>query len=180
MKRTFYEILFVSMSLMIFSVACRTTKNIKTPLRVNEDTTGFYNDYSKILGANLTGSENKYFIKEISGWLGTPYLMGGTTKEGVDCSGFVQLVYKTVYNISIYRTAADLVKNCDMIDKKDLKTGDLIFFKINSSKISHVGIYIDDGKFIHASSAKGVIVSNFSDAYYTKYFYSCGRIKNLK
>jgi lipoprotein Spr len=180
MKKVFCEILFLSMILMLFSVACRTTKTIKAPTHNSPDTTGFYNNYSKILGVELSGNENKKFIKEISVWLGAPYLLGGSTKDGADCSGFVQTVYKTVYNISLYRKAEDIVKNCELIDKKDLKTGDLVFFKIKSTKVSHVGIYLNDGKFIHATSSKGVIVSDLSIAYYTKYYYSAGRIKNLK
>ena len=164
---------------MIFFVACSTTKNTKPPMRATHDTTSFYYNYSKILGVELTGNENKRFIKEISGWLGTPYLEGGTTKEGTDCSGFVQTIFKKVYNLNLYRTAADLVKNCENIDKKDLKFSDLNFFKIKSLKISHVAIYIANGKFIHASS-KGVIVSDLSNPYYAKYYFSSGRIKNLK
>ncbi len=160
-------------------MACHTTKQpIAPPVFSNND---FYNKYSKILGVKLTGLEDKKFIEEVAGWIGTPYVYGGESKKGVDCSGFVKTLYKDVYNLNLYRTAFDLVKNCDPVKKKNLKTGDLIFFKINSDKISHVGIYLDDGKFIHASSSKkGVMVSDLNEAYFKKYFYSAGRLKNLK
>ena len=163
---------------MLCNVACRTSKNTSIP--INTESSDFYKKYSKILGVELTGKEDKKFIEAIAGWLGTPYLYGGTTKKGVDCSGFVKAIYYDVYNISLYRSANDIVKNCELIDKKDLKAEDLIFFKIKSDKVSHVGIYLNKGEFIHASSSKGVIVSNISDAYYLKYYYSGGRIKNLK
>jgi len=180
-------------------VACHTTKQtniapkqtITTPKQTNTtpkqtNTTivpadnDFYKKYSKILGVKLSGLEDKKFIEEVARWMGTPYAFGGETKKGTDCSGFVKTLYKEVYNLSLYRTAFDLVKNCESVKKKDLKTGDLIFFKINSDKISHVGIYLNDDKFIHASSAKGVIVSDLNEKYYKKYFYSAGRIKKLK
>lgn len=174
-----YKILFFSVVLMVFTVACRTSKNTNIP--VSPESADFYKKYSEILGVELTGKEDKKFIEAIAGWIGTPYLYGGTTKKGVDCSGFVKAIYNDVYNMSLYRTANDIVKNCKMIDKKDLKTGDLIFFKIKSDKVTHVGIYLNNGKFIHASSSKGVIVSNLKDAYFTKYYYSGGRIiKKMK
>jgi hypothetical protein len=158
--------------------ACHTIKQTTTP-PVSSDK-DFYKKYSGILGVNLTGLEDKKFIEGVAGWIGTPYVYGGETKKGTDCSGFVKTLYKDVYNLNLYRTASDLVKNCDSVNKKELKTGDLIFFKINSDKISHVGIYINDGKFIHASSAKGVIVSDLNEKYYKKYFSSAGRLKKLK
>jgi cell wall-associated NlpC family hydrolase len=177
MKKNIFKIIIFS--LVFFSVACHTTKKTKSPPHAIADTTGFYAEYSKKLGVEFSGDEDKKLIKEVSTWIGTPYVSGGKTKQGTDCSGFVQTVYKTVYNLSLYRTAEDLVKNCDLIDKKDLKTGDLVFFKIKQKKVSHVGIYLGKGKFIHAS-LKGVMINDLSEAYYAKYFYSGGRIKNLK
>ncbi|MGD0710496.1 MAG: C40 family peptidase [Bacteroidales bacterium] len=173
-----FKFLYFSLILAFLIIACHTTKHTFAPPVSSED--DFYKKYSKILGVKLTGLEDKKFIEEVAGWMGTPYLYGGETTKGVDCSGFVKILYKDVYNLNLYRTAFDLTKNCDSVNKKDLKTGDLIFFKINSDKISHVGIYINDGKFIHASSAKGVIISDLNEAYYKKYFFSAGRLKNLK
>ncbi|MFA5806676.1 MAG: C40 family peptidase [Melioribacteraceae bacterium] len=180
-----YKLLLISVAIAFLSVACHTTKNTNkssNPIAIgsNISSSEFYKKYSKKLGVELTGKEDKKFIEAIAGWLGTPYVYGGNSKKGTDCSGFVQTLYKDIYNISLYRAAADLVKNCDLIDKKDIKTGDLIFFKINSNKVSHVGIFLNDGKFVHASSSKGVMVSDLKEKYYTKYFYCGGRIKNLK
>ena len=91
-------------------------------------------------------------------WLGTPHRMGGTTKQGVDCSGFVCNVYKEIYGISLPRRSQDMAKVCKIINNKnDLKEGDLVFF--NNKKggtINHVGIFLDKDKFIHTSSSKGV------------------------
>lgn len=175
-----YKFLLISAAIAFLSVACSTTKNTNKSSKSNISSSEFYKKYSKKLGVELTGKEDKKFIEAIVGWLGTPYVYGGNSKKGTDCSGFIQTLYKDIYNISLYRATADLVKNCDLINKKDIKTGDLVFFKINSDKVSHVGIFLGNGKFVHASSSKGVIVSDLKDNYYAKYFYSGGRIKDMK
>ncbi|GAB4300583.1 MAG: hypothetical protein Kow0068_23810 [Marinilabiliales bacterium] len=136
----------------------------------------FTKKYSKILGIELDGTENKKLIKEISEWLGTKYQWAGETKQkGTDCSGMTKQIYKTVYNKDIGRIAGDQYNACKPVSIDKLKEGDLVFFKINSKNISHVGIYIKDGYFVHASTAKGVIISNLSETYYKKYFFSGGR-----
>lgn len=110
-------------------------------------------------------------------WLGTPHRMGGTTKQGVDCSGFVCNVYKEIYGISLPRRSQDMAKVCKIIkDKNDLKEGDLVFF--NNKKggtINHVGIFLDKDKFIHTSSSKGVTIGRFSETYWAERFRCGGR-----
>lgn len=162
--------------MLIFSVACHSTKNTVKTNETSSEVTDSYKNYAKIFGVEFSGNEDKKLLKELSNWIGVKYVYGGESKSGTDCSGLVQTVYKTVYNASLYRTAFDLAKNCDSISKNNLKCGDLVFFKINSSKISHVGIYLAKNKFIHASS-KGVMVSDLAETYYTKYYYSAGRVK---
>lgn len=163
---------------VIALAACNPSKKTSKS-NINSSSSGSYQKYSKAFGTDFTGKEDKKLLEELSSWIGTPYVYGGESKTGTDCSGMVQTVYKTVYNVNLYRTAYDLAKNCDSIGKSDLKCGDLVFFKINNTKISHVGIYLANNKFIHASS-KGVMVSDLMEAYYTKYYYSAGRVKNLK
>lgn len=110
-------------------------------------------------------------------WLGTPHRMGGTTKQGVDCSGFVCNVYKEIYGISLPRRSQDMAKVCKIIkDKNNLKEGDLVFF--NNKKggtINHVGIFLDKDKFIHTSSSKGVTIGRFSETYWAERFRCGGR-----
>lgn len=137
---------------------------------------GFYDSYSKKLGVDFNGNEDKELIKEIETWIGTKYKYGGTSKSGTDCSGFVKTVYKKIYNIDLNRSARDLVKNTRLISKSQLKCGDLVFFKINKPQVSHVGIYLANNKFVHASSSRGVVVSDLTATYYTKHFYKGGRI----
>ena len=115
-------------------------------------------------------------------WLGTPHRMGGTTKQGVDCSGFVCNVYKEIYGIDLPRRSQDMIKVCKQINnKKDLKEGDLVFFNNKQGgSINHVGIFLDTDKFIHTSSSKGVTIGRFSEKYWAERFRCGGRHPNKK
>ena len=116
--------------------------------------------------------------QQVNYWMGTPYRLGGTTKQGIDCSGLVCAIYLNVYHVKLPRTSAAQFANCQKIVEKEVKEGDLVFFKIGSTAISHVGIYLKEHQFLHASSSKGVIISNLQEPYYKKYFASYGRIKH--
>lgn len=119
-------------------------------------------------------------LAESSLWLGTPYRYGGNTKRGADCSGFVGQVFYRVYGKKLERSAdGQASKNIHNVSKGKLKTGDLVFFSTarKSKKINHVGIYLKNGYFIHASTSSGVIVSHLDEAYYRKAWRKGGRIK---
>jgi len=97
----------------------------------------------------------------INPWLGTPYKYGGMSKRGVDCSGFVSIVYMDVYNLQLPRTSRDQYISGKKIRINQIHKGDLVFFRgVRGSGIDHVGIYLEDGKFVHASVSNGVIISN--------------------
>ena len=113
-------------------------------------------------------------------YLGDPYVWGGNTPEtGMDCSGYTKYVFKKV-GITIPRTAYAQSKVGEAIDKRNLKKGDLLFFLTDKKRnipITHVGIYLGGGKFIHAaSSKKGIIISSLNTGYYSKVFKSAKRI----
>lgn len=113
------------------------------------------------------------FIKE---WEGTPHVMGGNTKKGVDCSGFVIQCYLQVYEKEFLgRRAEDLFGETRPVKRKNLREGDLVFFKVNGRRIDHVGVYIGDDDFVHTSSSRGVMVSNLNQAYWDKRFFMGGR-----
>lgn len=114
-------------------------------------------------------------------WLGTPYRGGGETKQGVDCSGFVSIVYKEVYGIKLPRRSQDMEKACKTKPSLDgLKEGDLVFFNNKAGgSTNHVGIFLDKDSFIHASSSKGVTISRFNEKYWAERF-RCGGKHPLK
>ena len=117
--------------------------------------------------SDSTESEGQLIVDTAMLYLGTPYVWGGTTEKGFDCSGFVQYVYKEC-GYTIDRTAAQIYKNGTYVEKENLEVGDAICFSSHTESIGHVGIYIGDGQFIHASSGSGaVIISDLSEKYYT-------------
>ena len=108
-------------------------------------------------------------------WLGVPHRMGGMTKQGVDCSGFVLNVYKDVYGIKLPRTASQMSQAVKKINRNEMKEGDLIFFARGTSKPHHVGIYLKDNNFVHTSTSRGVTISSLEDKYWANLFSFCGR-----
>lgn len=121
--------------------------------------------------------ENEFPLwKFINEWEGTPYRYGGKDKEGIDCSAFVVIMSDKIFNKKISGSSADLYNSSKPININEVVAGDLVFFKIESKKVSHVGLLLYNGKFIHASVSKGVIISDLSEKYYEKYFFSFGRI----
>jgi lipoprotein Spr len=134
--------------------------------------------YSNRLGYNISYINNPRLFQTVSEWMGVPYKYSGVSKKGVDCSGFICNVYLTCYSKMLTGSAADLYRTTEPLKKSDLREGDLVFFKINRKHISHVGIYLGQNRFVHASVSKGVIISRLEDPYYAKYFYKGGRIKN--
>jgi lipoprotein Spr len=133
-------------------------------------------DYlSQIMGVALSATSNMKLFHFVYDWIGTPYRFGGSSKKGIDCSAFTKQLYSQVFNMDIKRNSRDIFSMVSPVSKDDLKEGDLVFFKIHSRSISHIGIYLGDGRFAHASS-EGVKVSSLDDAYYSRYFYKGGRV----
>jgi lipoprotein Spr len=136
----------------------------------------FYRVQSQKFGYQLNGNENPDLLKEIETWLGVPYKYGGNNMQGVDCSGLATRIYQTVYNIDLERVTINMAQRTRRINQRQLREGDLVFFKINRRKVSHVGIYISNGRFVHASTSRGVIISYLGDDYYKRRFAFGGRV----
>lgn len=135
----------------------------------------------KDIDVNSMTRAEKSLVKEATAWLGTPYKYGGNSRDGVDCSGFVYHVFRNSVDITLPRNSGKQHEYCRKISKKELATGDLVFFATTkgSSNVSHVGLYVGDGKMIHASTSRGVVCQNLSDDYYTRTFVSAGRIESF-
>jgi len=138
----------------------------------------FYSKYSDKLGINLDGTENKDLIMAIDEWFGTPFRMGGCSKYGVDCSCFVKKIYDDVYGLYLSRTSKSIYyEDLIPVKKEDLQEGDILCFKIRGRRISHIGIYLKDNKFVHASRKRGVMINDLNEKYYKKRYFSGGRVK---
>lgn len=132
--------------------------------------------YAILLNTEVEMLANDHLLEYVDEWYGTKYKMGGTTKKGIDCSAFVQAVYLSAFAVSLPRTARDQYYSSKIISATELKEGDLVFFNTRGG-ISHVGIYLQNNKFIHASTSHGVTVSDMFDPYYIKHYIGAGRIE---
>jgi len=145
-------------------------------------------DYGVVLDRyNLNSDENNFetgtpkekMLMEIIKYLNVPYQYGGNSKSGIDCSAFTQNVYKNTLSVNLLRSAREQYKQGEVVnDVEDLRFGDLVFFDTRSGvSPGHVGIYIGDNLFAHASSKKGVTISSITHSYYKNRFMSGRRIK---
>lgn len=128
-----------------------------------------------------TTSTQKRLVKESLAWVGTPYRYGGSDKgKGTDCSGLVLRVYQDVAGVKLPRQSRKQAEYCREINRKAVRAGDLVFFATGNDErvISHVGIMIDEVRFVHASTKKGVIVSDMETPYYRRTFRKYGRVPN--
>ena len=138
-------------------------------------------ELGRLYGVKITPEDNIFLYNEGARWLGVPHRLGGLSKRGVDCSGFVTIVYQRIYGKKLARSAADMLKrDCKRIRRGQLREGDLVFFytgRGRKKRPNHIGIYLKNGKFIHTSTSKGVMVSSLSEPYYLRTWMCGGRVK---
>lgn len=142
----------------------------------------WYQRCSQQLGISISASENRLLYTRLSEWYGTPYQFGNNEIQiGTDCSGFVSKIYAEVYALSLPRTSQAMYDYIQKVPYSDLQTGDLVFFRTGKTfRITHVGIYLKEGKFIHASSFHGVTISNLNKTYYRQRLVGVGRHQQMQ
>lgn len=176
-KNIFPEFIFVAICLLFFITSCHHHKDISKKVEVKPAVSKTH-----IVAEKLNISEKEVRSKKlysfISDWYGTPYKYGGCGKSGIDCSCFTGTLYLKVYGKTIGRNASLIHKECGKIKTSHLREGDFVFFKIGSRDVGHVGVYLKDNKFVHASTSRGVMISDLEEPYFKKHYYSAGRLKN--
>lgn len=124
--------------------------------------------------------DNTALVKETlyaqySQWRNTKYQLGGLGRNGIDCSGLVHVTFKTKLGIVLPRSTEFQAELGQDIDKNQLRAGDLVFFKTGITG-RHVGVYLEDGRFLHASTKQGVIISRLSEPYWKSTYWKAKRL----
>ena len=161
---------------LFFSIGCAPTVRYTRPSRQSTAPSSYkvprnwdYRKHYKVPPARLTSIIKKH--------LGTPYRYGGASRRGMDCSGFVNVVFKELNRAKLPRSSRAMSKLGKSVTLKDAKAGDLIFFRGGAfNRINHVGIYTGDKQFAHASRKKGVTYSSLDNDYYRKHFAGIRRL----
>ncbi|MEK3899883.1 MULTISPECIES: C40 family peptidase [unclassified Paenibacillus] len=126
------------------------------------------------IGAGSAFADSK-MDKVIDKAIGTKYVSGGTSTNGFDCSGFTMYVFDKI-GINLPHQSGSQYQMGTAVSRDEIRPGDLVFFNTNGKGVSHVGVYVGDGEFAHASSSRGVTISSLSDSYYVNRYVGAKRI----
>ncbi len=148
---------------------------MNTEPSIIESCSAFQFKYAQIMDIDVESVGNNPLFNFIDKWWATDYLYGGTTKKGIDCSAYTSTLLHDVYKTDLPRTSKSQYQECEKIAMDDLREGDLVFFNTRKG-VSHVGVYLKNGYFTHASVGEGVTISNLEETYYNQRFISGGRI----
>lgn len=140
-----------------------------------EDVSKLQFKYALITDREVESLKDDLLYDFIEDWWRTPYRMGGTSKAGVDCSGFSRELMRDVYEVEMPRTAREQFEETQRVPKDELKEGDLVFFYTGGPYISHVGVYLGNNYFVHSSTRSGVIISSLDEEYYHRHYRGAGR-----
>lgn len=132
--------------------------------------------YAVIMDVPVEDLTNIPLLELIDKWWGTKYCMGGSTENCIDCSAFTQVILREIYAQSLPRTSQEQYNMAKRVEYEDLQEGDLVFFSAGGKAITHVGVYLQNNKFVHASTSAGVTITDLSDKYWNPKFRGGGRV----
>lgn len=170
MKYIFYSLII----LLVFTSCSRKPISQPKPTQYSKKTSPVKTDPYKSTAQRSSSTLAKLYTQHKK-WRGTPYRYGGLTLSGVDCSGFIFQTYRSLFNIKLPRSTKEQVKQGKRVYINQLTAGDLLFFKTGHN-VRHVGIYLERGKFLHASSSKGVMISSMYMRYWKDSYWQAKRI----
>jgi cell wall-associated NlpC family hydrolase len=157
-----------------------TEKNTReeAPALMEEEVDPLINKYAEMISVEPQDISNYPLYRFIDKWYGTRYKWGGIDSTGIDCSAFSQKLYGQIYGLDILRTAREQHHSSSAVKHYlDANEGDLIFFRIHRLRISHVGVYLANGYFVHASRSHGVMISSLNDRYWSRRYAGCGKVE---
>ena len=142
--------------------------------------TKYRQKYAAIMAVAAEQLTDEPLYAFIDKWYGTTYKLGGYSEAGIDCSGFTRKLYEAVYGMDIVHSSMELYSTCERYKNiSQAKQGDLVFFKTLGSHISHVGVYLTNLYFVHASTSSGVRINRLDEEYYKKTYAGCGHVKGM-
>lgn len=169
-KKSFIFLLFISIGFNIVFAQNNNDESFSSE-HLEQDA----KEKSYDIGIEIEQNVDTSLLVFLSNWLGVVYRYGGSSTNGTDCSGFVNNCYNIVYHRKLPRRSIDIFQKTQIVDKLELTSGDLVFFKtLGSSVVNHVGVYLWNGYFAHASSKRGVVISKLDEGYYQKTFVGGG------
>ena len=165
---------------LIYVTACKHQQTLVTEtkeVRKEVFSSSLKKKYAEKLGVSESAITNQKLYQFINDWYGVPYKYAGKNKSGIDCSGLVSTLYDQVYHKKISPSTKIVITEVKKISEDDLQEGDLVFFNTDSKGLSHVGVYLQHHKFVHASTKKGVMINDMNEPYFKKCYLSAGRVK---
>lgn len=172
------QLLLLCLVATVFTACSSSRHTTKTEEKEEAPSSVMQKKYAKLIDVSPKDITNKELYTFIDKWLGTKYKYGAQENTGIDCSGFTQLLYDAVYKKKISRTSAQQYSDSKHIGSRDkLEEGDLVFFTtVKGKKISHVGVYLQNDRFINATNG-GVLISDMNLKYWADRFVAGGKLQ---
>ena len=130
--------------------------------------------YALLMDVEVEALMNQRLYRYIEDWWGTPYRLGGTGRSGIDCSAFVQRLQSEVYGQKVPRVTGDQQFACRPVPEAERREGDILFFR-TGDQVMHVGVYLQNHRFVHASTSRGVVIDDIRSDYWRKAYLGTGR-----
>lgn len=165
--RICYKLLFLVILLLLTGCSSRTVTTPSKPVPIAHSGTINLNNLPKV---------KQRLYSQYREWKGVDYRIGGLDKSGIDCSGFAYVTYRSKLGMELPRTTELQADTGTFVEKSALQTGDLVFFKTGMF-VRHVGIYLENRRFLHASTSKGVVISSLDNVYWKAKYWKAKRVR---